>query len=169
MYRLDKSKAETLQINNDAFYYIKDGEEPIDENSIEEADEIYEMFPNGFEIQGDWQAVDNTGMIEATFIPYVIDECEYDMYCELAEGYILRLKLCNDKRHIKLWSFTESTGAICYKGEYELRLSQLAKTRSIGFSTGNWRNGQGCLFWLKQFKEIRPTTHNIVKDLNAGL
>ena len=71
-YKLDPSKAEVRYLSNDAFFWLKDEEDPIDEDNLEEAQEILAMFPNGFVIKDDWK-YDDDDTIEATFIPYVDD------------------------------------------------------------------------------------------------
>lgn len=169
MYKLDYTKAEILQISNDAFFYLRDGEEPLDEANLEEANEIYASFPNGFEIKGLWATIPDTDIIEATFVPYVIDDSDYDMYQELAKGYFWQLKFTQDNRFVKYWSYRESTGEREYKGEYELRISALSKQHWIGFSTGDVRKGKGCVFWLKHFTERKPGTIKIPKDLQIGI
>ena len=53
-----------MQISNDAFYYLYYGEEPLDDENMEEAQEIADMFPNGFVIEDNWENVDDTDLIE---------------------------------------------------------------------------------------------------------
>lgn len=38
-------------ISNDAFYYLSEGEEPLDENNLEEALYYKNLFPDGYEIK----------------------------------------------------------------------------------------------------------------------
>ena len=72
MFTLDHNNARTLQISNDAFYYLSYGEEPLDESNLEEAEEVVSMFPNSFYIDNNWREVEDCpGMIEATFIAYI--------------------------------------------------------------------------------------------------
>lgn len=80
---LDYSKKQTLQISNDAFYFLYYGEEPLDENNLEEANDVSEMFSNNFYIEDDWKAVDDSDLIECTFIPYIEDQADYDEYEDL--------------------------------------------------------------------------------------
>ena len=166
-YKLDYAKAETLQLSNDAFFFIRDGEEPLDEDNLEEANEILTMFPYGFEIADDWQAIESTDMVEVTFIPYTEEEISYDMSYEIAKGYFYHIKFTQGNKFVKLWSYKESTGESLYKGEYELRVGALSKRKMVGFKTGDWRNGKGSLLWLKQFSERIPT--KIPSDLPEGL
>ena len=71
-YKLDSNKAEIRLLSNDAFFWLKDEEDPIDEDNLEEAQEILSMFPNGFVIAENWKYVDDD-TIQATFVPYVED------------------------------------------------------------------------------------------------
>lgn len=57
-------KIETIQITGDAFYYLRDNEEPIDPDNIEEAEEFKAMFGN-FRFISDPEPIANTDMVEA--------------------------------------------------------------------------------------------------------
>lgn len=59
---------ETFQLSSDAFYYLKDREEPIIDDAIDEALVIEAMFPDGFTIL-DYRDIGNTGYIEAHIGP----------------------------------------------------------------------------------------------------
>ena len=167
MYRLDITKAVTLQITNDAFYYLKEDEDPLDDDNLDEALEVLDMFPNGFEIREDWRPVEDSDLIEATFIPYIQVDDDYDASEEMAKGYYFQIKLTQGNRFVKVWSFRESTGERIYKGEYELRYNS---TRTcIGYATGDWRKGKGCLLWLKRYKERKlGILKSIPKDISTG-
>lgn len=167
MFRLDSSKALTLQITNDAFFYLKEDEDPLDDDNLEEALEVLSMFPNGFEIREDWRPVEDSDLIEATFIPYVQVDDDYDASDEMAKGYYFQIQLTQGNRFVKVWSFRESTGERTYKGEYELRYN--SSKSCIGYATGDWRKGKGCLLWLKHYKERKPgILKNIPKDIPVG-
>lgn len=60
-------KETILQLSNDAFFYILSGEQPIDETNLDEANEILDMFPNGFYIKS-WEPIDNSDLIQAVFV-----------------------------------------------------------------------------------------------------
>lgn len=167
MYRLDITKALTLQITNDAFYYLKEDEDPLDDDNLDEALEVLSMFPNGFEIREDWRPVEDSDLIEATFIPYVKVDDDYDASEEMAKGYYFQIKLTQGNRFVKVWSFRESTGERKYKGEYELRYN--SNKSHIGYATGDWRKGKGCLLWLKRYKERKlGILKSIPKDIPTG-
>lgn len=57
-------KIETIQITGDAFYYLRDNEEPIDPDNIEEAEEFKAMFGN-FRFISEPEPIANTDMVEA--------------------------------------------------------------------------------------------------------
>ena len=57
-------KIETIQITSDAFYWLRDGEEMIDTDNEEEAQEIVEMFKPHFEFISEPIPVDGTDMVE---------------------------------------------------------------------------------------------------------
>ena len=62
---------ETFQLSNDAFYYLKDGEEPLVDEAIDEALVVEALYPDGFTIL-DFKPLGNTGYIEARIGPKII-------------------------------------------------------------------------------------------------
>lgn len=162
MFEPDYNNSRDFILSNDAFFYLYAEEEPLDDDNLDEALEVAEYFPNGFIIKEGWQYIDND-MIEATFVPLIQKEVDFDAEQEMAKGYFFRIRLCPDCKHIELYSYRISTGQTVYKGTYELRLSSTGK--EIGFATGDWRKGKGCLLWLKHFKEVSRGRLNIRKDL----
>ena len=152
-FKLDKSQALELQITNDAFFYLLEEEEPLDETNLEEAEEILAMFPNGFIIEESWKPVEDSDLIEATFVPYVIDNADYDEYCELTNSIQIQIKWVSSNQ-ILAWWYNSETGARellgtlnVYTNEYGLKC----------FNTGNQREpfitGKNSLFFLKHFKK----------------
>lgn len=147
MYKLDYTKAQTLQISNDAFFFIREEEPPLDEANLEEAYEVLNEFPFGFEIKDDWKTVEGTDLIEVTFVPYVEDKEDYDMYMHLCNGIQMRLKWL-DKSRIKTWWFYEKTGISKHFEEYEIYSLKGGKC----FSKGEYGKGNYCLYFLKHFR-----------------
>ena len=92
MYKLDYSKKQVLQLSNDAFFYLKEEDDPLDEDNLDEAIEIIGMFPNGFHIDDDWKYVEDSDMVEATFIPYIDAGWQCDEYIDLFNGWQLQIK-----------------------------------------------------------------------------
>ena len=113
-FRLDYSKAQTMQISNDAFFFITEEEEPLDEENLEEAQEVLSMFPNGFYVEENWKPVEDSDLIEATFIPYVEDEDDWDEYQDLTKYLQMQIKWL-DANHIRIWWYN------CQKGTRELQ------------------------------------------------
>lgn len=93
-YKLDNTKAKQLQLSNDAFYYLMYGEDPLDDDNLDEAKEIAAMFPFGFSIS-DWEYVEGENdLIEATFIPYIEDDVKYDGWMDyLAKNWIFKYRM----------------------------------------------------------------------------
>lgn len=77
-------KEAVLQLSNDAFFYILSGEQPIDETNLDEANEILDMFPNGFYIKS-WEPIDNSDLIQAVF---VTEDNESEWLCYNITKYI---------------------------------------------------------------------------------
>lgn len=92
-YKLDNTKARQLQMSNDAFHYLMYGEEPLDDDNLDEANEIAAMFPFGYSI-GDWEYVEGENdLIEATIIPYVKDDVRYDGWMDfIAKNWIFKYR-----------------------------------------------------------------------------
>lgn len=67
-YILDNEGAEIMRLSNDAFLYLTQEEEPLDEDNFIEAQQLYEEFPLGFEIT-DYRYADN-GEVIVKIIPY---------------------------------------------------------------------------------------------------
>ena len=61
---------EIFQLSNDAFYYLKDGEEPLVDEALDEALVVEAMYPDGFTIL-DFKPLGDTGYIEARIGPKV--------------------------------------------------------------------------------------------------
>lgn len=66
---------ETFQLSNDAFYYLKDGEEPLVDEALDEALVVEALYPDGFTIL-DFKPLGNTGYIEARIGPKVVRPAE---------------------------------------------------------------------------------------------
>ena len=141
-----------MQITNDAFYYLYFGEEPLDEDNFEEAEEISGMFPNGFYIEDNWKAVEDSDLIEATFIPYVDDKVDYDEYQDLTRNYQLQIKWVGPNR-VKMWAFNKQNGTRELRGEYEVHTANGKSYFHTGPPGTEFIPGKASLFFLKHFSK----------------
>ena len=152
-FRLDYSKAQTMQISNDAFFFITEEEEPLDEENLEEAQEVLNMFPNGFYVEENWKIVENSDLIEATFIPYVEDEDDWDECQELTKYVQAQIKWL-DKNHIRMWWYNRQKGTRELQGEFKVYTDEYG---SKCFHTGNqdlgFVPGKMSLYFLKRFSK----------------
>lgn len=57
-------KIETIQLTADAYYYLHSGEEPIDPDNIEEADELIETYKPRFNFISKPEPIGGTDMVE---------------------------------------------------------------------------------------------------------
>lgn len=152
-FKLDYSKAQTMQISNDAFFFITEEEEPLDGVNLEEAQDVLSMFPNGFYVEENWKPIKNSGLIEATFIPYVKDEDEWDECQDLTKYLQMQIKWL-DANHIRAWWYD------CQKGTRELQGDFKVYTNQYGlkyFHTGEQDKGfilgKMSLYFLKHFNK----------------
>lgn len=144
MYILDYSQAQSFQLSNDAFFYLLQDEEPLDEDNLEEALEIMELFPNGFEIQDNWQAVKDTDLIEAVFVPYRPEIFKYDEYFELTKYQQLQIKRLDNKQ-VKIWRTDSQKNLRDELGEFSILINKYGL---------EYLQIEGCIFFLKRFKRI---------------
>lgn len=143
-FELDSSKAQTLQISNDAFFFITEEEEPLDEANLEEAQEILSMFPKGFYVEDNWKYVENSDLIEATFIPYVENTDDYDEYEDITKYVQIQIKWI-DTSHVKTWLYNSQKGTKKLLGEFEVY------TNEYGHKC--FKTGETNLFFIKYFSK----------------
>lgn len=151
MFQLDYSKAVHLQLSNDAFHYLLYGEECLDDLNLDEAQEIQNMFPHGFWIEDDWQPIEGTDMIEATFVPYEdrAQQVDYDLVMDLSAALQLRLTWLNtEKTKARVIRYYPGSGHSELYGDFDIWET---KPGHKCFNKGDWKNGNGCLFFLKRF------------------
>lgn len=155
MFTLDHNNARTLQISNDAFYYLSYGEEPLDESNLEEAEEVVSMFPNGFCIDENWHEVeDYPGMVEATFIPYIEDQADYDMYEDLTPYIQQQIKWLEDGKTIRVWWYNKKTGERNLRGDFKVYTDKFGnKCFHTGDQEKTFESGKCSLYYIKHLKK----------------
>lgn len=128
MFIPDHKNKKTFQLSNDAFFYLYSGEEPLDEDNLEEAQEIEDLFPNGFEVLDNWSYVDDD-LIQATFIPYIIakeSSFKYDASLELAKTYVVQIKWLSQSK-VMTCIFNPISGDLREVGELEVLTNNYGK------------------------------------------
>lgn len=168
MLKPDFSKAQEFILSNDAFFFLYKDEEPLDDINFAEALEIAEQFPTGYQIQEGWSYID-TDLVEATFVPLIEEQDDFDGSFWASKICQWQIKITQNGTHVKFWFYYPQIGIRKYQGEFELRISTLAKAQPICFATGDFRKGKGCLCWLKHFKEARPNSLRVSKGLQQGI
>ena len=152
-FRLDYSQQQTMQISNDAFFYLLEEEEPLDEENLEEAYEILALFPHGFNIEENWKAVEDSDLIECTFVPYVEDNMDFNEYEEFTKYLQQQIKWL-DANTIRVWWYNLQTGARELHGDFKVYTD---KSGHRCFHTGDQDKefvaGKMSLFFLKHFKK----------------
>lgn len=148
-FKLDYSQKQEMQISNDAFFYLLEEEEPLDEENLKEAQEILAMFPHGFYIEKNWKAVEGSDLIECTFVPYVEDDMGFDEYQELTKYIQLQIKWL-DANTVRVWWYNLKTGARELRGGFKVYTDKFGHKY---FHTGNqdqeFETGKMSLYFLK--------------------
>ena len=95
MRKLNPLKEKTLELSNDTFWYLTQGQEPIcdPQECADELEDIYTMFPYGFEI-GKYSA-NPDGTYDITFWPYeeVPDTFSVDYFWNMTKESQLQVHL----------------------------------------------------------------------------
>ena len=131
-FKLDYSKAQVIQISNDAFFFITEEEEPLDEENLEEAQEILSMFPNGF---------------------YVEDEDDWDEYQDLTKYSQIQIKWL-DTNHIRAWLYNYKKGTRELRGDFKVYTNQYGhKCFHTGEQDKEFIPGKMSLYFLKRFNK----------------
>lgn len=125
-YILDVSKAKKMHLSNDAFFWLKYKESPIDDSNLKEAQDILKIFPNGFIIKDDWKYI-NENVVEATFIPFtenIITQWDGEHRAILkngkADAWVFCFKILNHNRCYAKW-YNSITNKLIYEGECEIK------------------------------------------------
>lgn len=147
-YRLNTAKQQTLQISNDAFWYLYQEEEMLDESNMEEAKEIMAMFPHGYIIKDNYVIVeDEPDLVECTFIPYTEEadiKWDGESRCYNSKGpdpFVLLFRIIShDKCFIRYMD--ERDGRVFNEGEYNV----IYKNGNPWCEIPSKSNRQGCLF-----------------------
>lgn len=152
-FRLDYSQKQEMQISNDAFFYLLEEEEPLDEENLEEAHEILAIFPHGFYIEENWKTVEDSDLIECVFVPYVEDDMDFDEYQELTKYWHQQIKWL-DANTIRAWWYNLQTGTREYKGDFKVYTHKSGfKCFHTGDQNQEFIAGKMSLFYLKHFKK----------------
>lgn len=150
----DKDNAQVLQLSNDAFYYLYYEEEPLDENNLEEAKELMAQFPDGFYIEDNWETIEGTDLIEATFVPFTRRiSADYDAYLDITKYVQIQIKWIEKDKRLKAWFVNSLTEKTTQLGECVVYIDEY---KHLCFHTGNqaeeFTAGKMSLFFLKEFK-----------------
>lgn len=144
-FKADKTQAVTMQISNDAFFYLLEEEPPLDEANLQEALDIVNMFPHGFYIDDQWEMVEDSDLIEVTFIPYVPDDISYDAIHDLTKYLQMQIKYI-DTTHIDAWIYNSRKCTREFYGTFEI------KTNQFGLKYFHKEGpALGSIFYLKHF------------------
>lgn len=110
---LDNLNPVSLQLSNDAFCMLYFGEDPIDTDNVEEAEEVNAMFPHGFLII-DYDYVENSDLVECVFVPYIdVSDNIYDHTHDVPFDAKYKIELFNDW-HIE-FKYNDNSSSIDYR------------------------------------------------------
>lgn len=152
-FKLDYSQKRKMQISNDAFFYLLEDEELLDEKNLDEAQKILALFPHGYYIEDNWKAIEGSGLIECTFVPYIENDVDFDEHQELTK-YIQQQIKWLDANTIRVWWDNSQTGIRKLQGDFKVYTD---KRGNRCFHTGNQNQefvpGKMSLYFLKHFKK----------------
>lgn len=148
-----ESQTVRVLLTADALYYLKDGEEPIDDDNLVEAFELQKQWPQGFDII-DYEP-HTGGLMAVTIQPHRAEaeaqplaSFEYDMYCELFGGWEVQIKMLGaDRVALRIW---HPSGKSFRHGEYSIETNKFGGKQ---IRVGDVGAGKGCIFPLKHFKK----------------
>lgn len=158
-YKLDLAQAKFYVLSNDAFFYLLEDEEPLDEANLVEAEELLQQYPYGFQISKGWEPIENSGLISCEIVPYIEDLQEpfdFDEYHELFKGWQLQIKYLSPEV-VRVWDYNMNTRTQTLIGDCKIRTGP---SRLKYFHTGDQSKdfipGKSCLFFLKHFNKRSP-------------
>lgn len=141
-YILDFENADYIIVSNDTFYFLKFDEQPLDDNSYKEIDEICKAYNNNFTISDDYQFLEN-GKVSIEIIPYKEDSFEYDLYTDLFNDWQVQFKWIDDK-----------TAKVRYFNPYkEPKEEEIVEVVVNKFGLREFKTKGGSLYPLKCFKK----------------
>lgn len=156
------SRTIQLTLSNDAFHWLLDGELPLDEAALSEAEELQDQFPDGFEILPGWELLGTSGRVAVEIMPLRPDTSapapvapaspapDFDMFQWLSKTVQLRIKRIPPDT-VDVWRYYVITDKHEYLGRHELFTN---KHGLQCFTTGgDYRLGKGCLWFMKHFQK----------------
>lgn len=123
-YVLDFEGKVEVKLSNDAFYFLRDDEPPIDDSCMDEVNSIYEIFENGFIFEDSYKFIDN-GLVLATIVPYVEDSFDYDLYFEVAKETEYQIKYLSETK--VLARYYNSTKRAYFEEELDIKINKFGK------------------------------------------
>ena len=126
MLKLSEKDAEIKLLTNDAFFWLKDEEEPIDEANLEEAYELLELYPNGFKLLDNFTYEDDD-TIKCILVPYIeVPDEDWDGEVSLVNQAPIKFKRVGLTGIKYLW-LNENTHKVIAEGETELSFTAANK------------------------------------------
>lgn len=152
-FRLNYNEQKIFQLSNDAFFYLAYGEEVLDEDNLEEAQEIADLFPNGFYIEDNWEYIENSDLIQATFVPYIIDDFDFDEYENLTNDIQHQIKWLGPNL-IRAWWYYPKSGKRKLRGDFKVYTNQFgARCFHTGDQEKDFAPGKSSKYFLKHFRK----------------
>lgn len=155
MYSLNANRAEHVIVSNDAFCYFTRDEEPLDDASWSEINELLETWPDGFELRDPRPTGSQPGHLDVLLVPYMPDTFHYDAFQWL--GMAVRLELVhNGDGTVDIWRWSNTV-----QERMLLRAAAPILTNKHGGQyietgePGGWKHGTGCMWPMKHFQPVQ--------------
>lgn len=121
-YILDIANSMSAIISNDAFWYLYQDEEMLDELNMKEVDELWSKFPEGFYIDDNY-TINKNGTVTCKIIPYIKESNDIkwdgENVTKNKKGkriHILKFKFLSENKCYIKW-FDELQNKLLYSGE----------------------------------------------------
>lgn len=147
-YEAVDGEPEEIQISNDAYYFLRNGEPCLDEDNIEEAIEIQTTYKLGFRFVSTPVSVEDSDLVEVKIVPKVLAEIQesYTHYIPEFNNWQLEYRYIDNGTKIEMRQYNTKTGTSMHKQVCDVRINEFKKPYFVtehGSIIPLWSNKKG--------------------------
>lgn len=152
-YEATDGEPEEIQISNDAYFFLHNGEPCLDEDNLEEVIEIQYNYKLGFKFVNTPVPVEDSDLVEVTIIPKIlveIQEC-YTHYIQEFNNWQIEFRYLDNKSKIEMRRYNIKTGHSMHKQICDVRINKFKKpyfVTALGSIYPLWSNGKNHIISL---------------------